>query len=139
MIFFLTTQPIWVSGAIIVGLGTLLSVLGTVLVRRYTDVKRLTPDTEIAGFKFGTIGVLYAVLLAFAIIVVWEKFSDAELDVVQEAGAAENIYRLSQGLSDNARRRPSQRGQLSQNRDQRRLADNGSRDSGHKGGYQTGA
>jgi hypothetical protein len=103
MIFFLTTQPIWVSGAIIVGLGTLLSVLGTVLVRRYADVKRLTPDTEIAGFKFGTIGVLYAVLLAFAIIVVWEKYSDAELDVVQEAGAAENIYRLSQGLSDNAR------------------------------------
>jgi tryptophan-rich sensory protein len=103
MIFFLTTQPIWVSGAIIVGLGTLLSVLGTVLVRRYANVKRLTPDTEIAGFKFGTIGVLYAVLLAFAIIVVWEKFSDAELDVVKEAGAAENIYRLSQGLSDNAR------------------------------------
>jgi hypothetical protein len=103
MIFFLTTQPIWVSGPIIVGLGTLLSVLGTMLVRRYANVKRLTPDTEIAGFKFGTIGVLYAVLLAFAIIVVWEKFSDAELDVVQEAGAAENIYRLSQGLSDDAR------------------------------------
>ena len=97
MIFFLTTQPIWVSGAVIVGLGTLLSVLGTVLVRRrYADVKRLTPDTEIAGFKFGTVGVLYAVLLAFAIIVVWEKYSDTELDVVQEAGAAENIYRLSQ-------------------------------------------
>jgi hypothetical protein len=103
MIFFLTTQPIWVSAALIVGLGTLLSVLGTALVRRYANVKRLTPDTEIAGFKFGTIGVLYAVLLAFAIIVVWEKYSDAELDVVQEAGAAENIYRLSQGLSDKAR------------------------------------
>jgi hypothetical protein len=103
MIFFLTTQPIWVSGAIIVGLGTLLSVLGTVLVRRYADVKRLTPDKEIAGFKFGTIGVLYAVLLAFAIVVVWEKYSDTELRVVQEAGAAENIYRLSEGLSDNAR------------------------------------
>src|SRR6516225_5599852 len=103
MIFFLTTKPIWVSGAIIVGLGTLLSVLGTVLVRRYADVNRLTPDKEIAGFKFGTIGALYAVLLAFAIIVVWEKYSDTELRVVQEAGAAENIYRLSEGLSDNAR------------------------------------
>jgi hypothetical protein len=103
MIFFLTTQPIWVSGAIIVGLGTLLSVLGTVLVRRYADVNRLTPDKEIAGFKFGTVGALYAVLLAFAIIVVWQKYSDTELGVVQEAGAAENIYRLSQGLSDNAR------------------------------------
>jgi hypothetical protein len=31
------------------------------------------------------------------------EFSDAEVDVVQEAGAAENIYRLSQGLSDKAR------------------------------------
>jgi len=76
-------------------------VLGTVLVRRYADVKRLTPDTEIAGFKFGTVGVLYAVLLAFAIIVVWEKYSDTELDVVQEAGAAENIYRptMDQGIT----------------------------------------
>ena len=44
--------------------------------------------------------VLYAVLLAFVIIVVWEKFSDAEANVVREAGAAENLYRLSQGLGD---------------------------------------
>jgi len=103
MIFFLTTQPLWVSGAIIVGLGTVLSMLGPVLVRRYVNVKRLTANNEIAGFKFATIGVLYAVLLAFATIVVWGKFSDAEVDVVQEAGASENIYRLSQGLSDEAR------------------------------------
>jgi hypothetical protein len=102
MIHFLTTQSIWVSGGIIVGIGTVLSVLGPVLLRRYARAKR-SVDTDIAGFKFGTIGALYAVLLAFAIIVVWEKFSDAELNAVQEAGAAENVYRLSQGLSDNAR------------------------------------
>jgi hypothetical protein len=103
MIFFLTTRPLWVSAAIIVGLGTVLSMLGPVLIRRYVDIKRLTANNEIAGFKFATIGVLYAVLLAFATIVVWEKFSDAEVDVVHEAGAAENIYRLSQGIGDNAR------------------------------------
>jgi len=103
MIHFLTSQPLWVSGAIIVGLGTVLSMLGPVFVRRLVDIKSLTANNEIAGFKFATIGVLYAVLLAFATIVVWEKFSDAEVDVVHEAGAAENIYRLSQGLSDNAR------------------------------------
>ena len=103
MLFFLTTQPLWVSGAIIVGLGTLLSMLGPVLVRRFVDIKRLTANNEIAGFKFATIGVLYAVLLAFATIVVWEKFSEAEVNVVHEAGAAENIYRLSQGISDNER------------------------------------
>jgi len=100
MIFFLTSQPLWLSGAIIVGLGTVLSMLGPVLLRRCVDVKRLRTNNEIAGFKFATIGVLYAVLVAFAIIVVWQKFSDADLDVVNEAGAAENLYRLSQGLSD---------------------------------------
>jgi len=103
MIYFLSTQPIWVSGPIIVGLGTVLSMLGPILVRRYVDVERLTANNEIAGFKYATIGVLYAVLLAFAVIVVWERFSDAELDVVHEAGAAENIYRLSPGLGDKAR------------------------------------
>ncbi|MFY9838584.1 MAG: DUF4239 domain-containing protein [Xanthobacteraceae bacterium] len=100
MIYFLTSQPIWLSGVLVVGLGTLLSMLGPALVRRYVGIKRLTANNEVAGFKFATIGVLYAVLLAFAIIVVWQKFSDAEVDVVHEAGAAENIYRLSQGLTD---------------------------------------
>ena len=38
-------------------------------------------------------------LLAFAIIVVWERFSDAETNVATEAGAAANIYRLSQGIN----------------------------------------
>jgi hypothetical protein len=103
MIFFLTTHSLWVSGAIIVGLGTVLSMLGPVLVRRYTDFKRLTTNNEIAGFKFATIGVLYAVLLAFSVIVVWGKYSETEANVVQEAGAAEDIYRLSQGLSDKVR------------------------------------
>lgn len=84
----------------IIGLGTLLSMLGPALVRRYVDIKRLTANNEVAGFKFATIGVLYAVLLAFAIIVVWQKFSDAEVNVVREAGAAENLYRLSQGLNE---------------------------------------
>jgi Na+/melibiose symporter-like transporter len=44
-------------------------------------------------------GVLYAVLLTFVIIVVWERFSDAENNVAKEAGAAANIYRLSRGIN----------------------------------------
>jgi hypothetical protein len=74
MLFFLTSQPLWISGAIIIGGGTLLAMLGPVLVRRYVALDRLTINNEIAGFKFATVGVLYAVLLAFVIIVVWEKF-----------------------------------------------------------------
>ncbi|HTV34935.1 MAG TPA: hypothetical protein VMF12_00765, partial [Xanthobacteraceae bacterium] len=55
-------------------------------------------NNEIAGFKFATIGVLYAVLIAFSIIVVWQKYSDADTNVAAEAAGAAIIYRLSQGL-----------------------------------------
>ena len=47
---------------------------GPVLMRRQIGLERLASNNEIAGFKFATVGVTYAVLLAFAVIVVWEKF-----------------------------------------------------------------
>ena len=99
MISFLTRQPLWLSGMLVVGLTTVLAMLGPILVRRYVTLEKLTKNNEVAGFKFAVVGVLYAVLLAFAIIVVWEKFSDAESNVAKEAGAAATIYRLSQGIS----------------------------------------
>lgn len=99
MIFFLTSHSLWLSAMLVVGLTTVLAGFGPVLVRRYVELERLTTNNEIAGFKFATVGVLYAVLLAFAIIVVWQKFNDAEAMVAQEAGAATTIYRLSNGLS----------------------------------------
>lgn len=68
--------------------------------RRYVTLERLTANNEVAGFKFAVIGVLYAVLLAFAIIVVWEKFTDAGNIVAREAGAATNVYRLSYGMAE---------------------------------------
>jgi hypothetical protein len=36
------------------------------------------------GFRFATVGVIYAFLVAFAVIVVGEKFSAAQDAVVQE-------------------------------------------------------
>jgi hypothetical protein len=51
MLFFLTSQSIWISGVIIVGGGTLLSMLGPALVRRCVALDRLTINNEIAGFN----------------------------------------------------------------------------------------
>ena len=100
MISFLTGLPVWLSGLLLVGLTTVLAMVGPRLVRRFVTLEELTANNEVAGFKFAVVGVLYAVLLAFAIIVVWEKFNDAESMVAREAGATANIYRLSQGLGD---------------------------------------
>ena len=52
---------------------------GPVLLRRWSSYERLSSNNEIAGFKFATVGVIYSVLVAFAVIVVWEKFNDADL------------------------------------------------------------
>jgi hypothetical protein len=100
MVSFLQSQPLWLSGLLLVGLPTVLAMLGPILVRRYVTLDRLTANNEVAGFKFAVVGVLYAVLLAFAIIVVWEKFTDADNIVAREAGAATNVYRLSYGVAE---------------------------------------
>jgi Protein of unknown function (DUF4239) len=102
MLFFLATQSIWITVTILVVSTTLVAALGPLLVRRFVVLDKLASNNEVAGFKFATVGVLYAVLLAFAIIVVWEKFSNTESIVVQEAGAAETIFRLSFGIDDPA-------------------------------------
>lgn len=75
---FLTTRPLWLSILLLVGLPTLLAMAGPYLIRLRVELSNLRTNNEVAGFKFATVGVTYAVLLAFAVIVVWEKFSDAE-------------------------------------------------------------
>lgn len=72
--------------------------VGSVIVRSQVGLERLRSNNEVAGFKFATVGVIYAVLLGFAVIVVWEKFSDSERHVAEEAGAVATIYRLSKGI-----------------------------------------
>lgn len=92
------TNHLWLCGLFLVGVTTLIAMLGPVIVRRQVSLEKLSNNNEVAGFKFAVVGVLYAVMLGFAVIVVWEKFNDAEKDVAQEAGAATMIYRISEGI-----------------------------------------
>jgi Protein of unknown function (DUF4239) len=98
MMFYLTTLPLWQSAPILIVPTTLLSMAGPVIARRYVELSRLRTNNEVAGFKFATVGVLYAVLLAFAVVVVWERFNQADSDVAKEAGAAATIFRLTQEI-----------------------------------------
>lgn len=94
---FLTVQPLWLSLILLFAV-TLLAMAATLLVRRHIALDHLRTNNEVAGFTFAAVGVLYAVLLAFAVIIVWQKFSEAELAAAKEAGAATTLYRLSSGL-----------------------------------------
>src|SRR5271156_5360580 len=95
MSLFLSNCPLWLTSILIVVLPTIVAMYGPALIRRRVTLERLTINNEIAGFKFATVGVIYAVLVAFAIIMVWERFADAESAVAQEAGAATALYRLA--------------------------------------------
>jgi Protein of unknown function (DUF4239) len=102
---YFATLPLWLSGLLLVGGMTLVAIFGPVLVRRYVALERLSINNEVAGAKFQTLGTIYAVLLAFTVVIVWEKFHDAEAAVAQEAGAVAALYRLSSGLDPAAQTR----------------------------------
>ena len=93
--YYLTTLPIWALIGLVVVLPTA-AMIAQVLIHNRVGVQRLAKNNEIARFKFATIGVISAVLLAFAVIVVWEKFSEAESAVAQE-GAAAALFRYADG------------------------------------------
>ena len=60
----------------------------------YMVMSGLVDRTDVSHFRLSA-----HLLLAFAIIVVWEKFDSAENIVAREAGAATNVYRLSYGMA----------------------------------------
>ncbi len=96
--YALTTAPLWLAALLIVGVMTTAGMIGPIIARRLFPIDRLGLNNEVAGFKFATVGVIYAVILGFAVIVVWEKFQSAENAVAEEAGAVAAMYRLADGL-----------------------------------------
>ncbi len=55
-----------------------LSVGGVLIVQRFISHHRLKVHNDITGPIFGTLGVIYAVLLAFVMVIVWQKFDRVE-------------------------------------------------------------
>jgi uncharacterized protein DUF4239 len=97
MVFWLTSRPAWML-VLFLFIFTGLSMAGPFLVRRRILLAHLRGNNEVAGFKFAVIGVLYAVLLAFVVIISWERYHDAEKALATEAGSAATLYRLAGGL-----------------------------------------
>ena len=97
MSFFLSSLPLWLAMALIVVLPTATAMAAQLLIRKSVGAEKLVKNNEIAGFKFATVGVIYAVLLAFAVIAVWDKFSEAQNSVADEAGATAALFRYSDG------------------------------------------
>ena len=75
------------------------SLAGLALVRRFLPPEKLARHTDVAGYVYAVIGVLYAVILAQVVVAAWGEYEEARTAAANEANAALNLYRLSQEWS----------------------------------------
>ncbi len=105
MIAWLEQLPTILAGIVVVG-GFMASTLAVgYCVALFTSQKIRNAHNDRAGFILAVIGVIYAVLLAFVAIGVWERFQRAEERSYEEAGALAIIYRDAGSFPDARRLR----------------------------------
>ena len=98
----LIAELFWAT--LIVGGLTFIAVAGALLVRRWAPVEVLERHNEVAGFIYSVIGVMYAVLLGFTAIIVWERYDQAQAEVEKEANVLGDLFRDAQAFPDDTRR-----------------------------------
>jgi hypothetical protein len=90
---WIQSLPVFWSGLLIVGGFVALTVIiGTIVSKAFPQQVRLEHN-DLAGFILAVIGVVYAVLLAFVAVTVWERFEAAETRSYEEASALSAVYR----------------------------------------------
>jgi hypothetical protein len=88
-----------VLGAVVtVGGSLLLALVAVLLVRRFFNHQTLARHNDVAGFVYATMGVTYAVVLAFVVIAVWENYSATREVADREASAVGALYRVASGF-----------------------------------------
>ncbi len=105
--WILLNVPAPLLGAAVVVLAILSALVGSILTRRIASHEKLRLHNDDAGNVFGTIGQIYAVLLAFTVVLVWQDYTAAGEKAQKEASVLGSIYRdavaLRQPASDQFR------------------------------------
>jgi hypothetical protein len=91
--------PTVVLGIIIVSLYVIFSIVGLYIIRKFHSPHKLKLHNDVAGFIFATLGVIYAVILAFLVVVTWQSYDEAEKNVTREANYIASVYRDTRPLS----------------------------------------
>ena len=78
--------------------------LHAILQRRFKS-EVLRRHNDVAGFLFSAVGVLYAVVLGFVVVVVWQKYDDAVSNVENEVDSVANLYHVVDAFPVTSRER----------------------------------
>jgi hypothetical protein len=92
--------PVWVVEIVCLSVAAAIGIGLHLLVQRLVPFSRLVKHNDVAGFLFSMIGVIYAVVLGFVVIVVWEKYDTALANAQAEESAVSDLYRIAAGFPD---------------------------------------
>lgn len=92
---FIYLWPTWLIIVFEIVIFVVPAVGGHMLVRRFVPHPILAKHNEVTGFVLAIVGVIYAVLLAFVVIIAWESYDQASNGARSEVSAASDLYRLS--------------------------------------------
>jgi hypothetical protein len=85
--------PAWLLCFIMVALYVGISIASLLIIRKFYPHNKCKLHNDIAGFIFATLGVIYAVLLAFIVVITWQDFDKAENITISEANCIAALYR----------------------------------------------
>jgi hypothetical protein len=74
------------------------AVVGFRLALRYRPAVRDEAHNDVFGVYFSMVGLLYAILLAFVVVVAWEQFNSAEESTHTEVTRLSNLFRDAEPL-----------------------------------------
>ena len=87
--------PMSVSVIIIIALSAVVPWLAVLLVRRIWPHPAFKENNELVGYTYSVYGLIYGVLLAFTIVVAWQRFADTEQLVQREMTILSQLWRDS--------------------------------------------
>ena len=87
----------WLDLGILLG-ALVVSSLAVHLVHKYWPHEERRKHTDVAGFIFAGVAVLYAVMVGFVILVGWENLGSARATTYSEADQLANVYWASRNL-----------------------------------------
>ena len=96
---FFYTHPTWLVGLVVIGVWTGLSMLGLVIFNLFSSAEHRHKDTETVGLTYAIVAVVYAVLIGFIVVNVFESSAKGEAIATTEANQLSNLKLDSVGLS----------------------------------------
>ncbi len=89
---------IWSTLALAIVLSIIAGVGSVWLANR--DAPESDPSTPSLAPFISTVGIVYGALLGFTVVVAWEQFSSAEVNVANEASTLTTMYRQTVGMPE---------------------------------------